>query len=161
MISLVMRVGTSRGTLSNWLKTRSLFFMPKRRDDLSHTLRYAATQIPGLGAVAGLLYLAVRVEWIGPWSAALVFSLFAGFDIIVYLHSRHLFGAPPHNGAEALHGRAAVALTSLDPDGFAQLGSERWRARLALGGRVEAGRPVLVDEVQGLVLIVRPGPEST
>jgi membrane protein implicated in regulation of membrane protease activity len=161
MISFVMRAATSRGTLSNGMKTRSLFFMPKRSDELSHSLRYVAAQIPGLSAVAGLLYLAVRFEWLGPWSAVLVFSLFAGFDVLVYLHSRHLFGAPPHNGVEAMHGRAAVALTSLDPDGFAQLGSERWRARLALGGRVEAGRPVLVDDVQGLVLIVRPGPEST
>lgn len=161
MISLVVRAATSRGTLSNGMNTRSLFLMSERSDEFSHSLRYVAAQIPGLSAVAGILYLAVRFAWLGPWSAALIFSLFAGFDVLVYLRSRHLFGAAPHNGVEAMHGRAAIALTSLDPDGFAQLGSERWRARLALGGRVEAGRPVLVDEVRGLVLIVRPGPESS
>jgi len=129
--------------------------MKKPSEDVRHALRFAAIQIPGLVAWGLGLAFAMHREWITPALGVSSFILLVLFDVVVYFRSRHTFDAPPQAGAEALPGRTGVALTALEPDGFAQLGSERWRARLGSGGRLEAGAPLRVDEVRGLELIVR------
>jgi membrane-bound ClpP family serine protease len=52
-------------------------------------------------------------------------------------------------------GRIGVVCDDLDPDGFVQLGSERWRAvNVVTGSTVPAGTAVRVCEVRRLTLVV-------
>lgn len=61
---------------------------------------------------------------------------------------------PAYMGQEALVGRAAVARSDLDPQGFVTLEGERWRAT-ADDGPVRAGERVTITAVEGLKLRVR------
>jgi membrane-bound serine protease (ClpP class) len=59
-------------------------------------------------------------------------------------------------GVEALVGREGVALGDLWPEGQVKIGGELWQARCP--GGCDAGTRVVVRAVDGLTLVVEPGP---
>lgn len=56
----------------------------------------------------------------------------------------------------ALIGEHGEVRSMLNPEGFAMVDGEIWRARSEDGSRVRVGEPVVVASVDGTVLIVRP-----
>jgi membrane-bound serine protease (ClpP class) len=60
----------------------------------------------------------------------------------------------PAIGAEALVGAQGVAVSDCRPEGQVRVAGELWRAVCPAG--VDAGEPVVVEEVTGLTLRVRP-----
>jgi membrane-bound serine protease (ClpP class) len=53
-------------------------------------------------------------------------------------------------------GRMGIAEVPVDPDGIVMIDGARWRARTNRATPIEAGDPVRVVEIQGLVLEVEP-----
>jgi len=60
-------------------------------------------------------------------------------------------------GIETLVGRAAVAVSRVDPGGRVKLDGELWGARSET--TIETGAAVVVRDVEGLTLVVEPDPE--
>jgi membrane protein implicated in regulation of membrane protease activity len=119
-----------------------------------HFLRYLLLQVPGwLAIVVGGAVL-VQIDAVG-WGG--VFAVLAGWmlkDLALYpLLRPHLFSTRGEPGVDLL-GRTATVVTTLAPEGYVQLGNERWRARSEDGARVEIGRSVRVVEADGLTLTV-------
>ncbi len=63
----------------------------------------------------------------------------------------------PVTGAAFLVGAVGTARTDLDPDGKVFVQGEYWDAR-SLAGPIAAARPVVVENVEGRKLLVRPKP---
>ena len=119
-------------------------------------LRYALMQVPGALLVAGLLYLLVRVGWIGPTVALLVLAVWVLKDAVLYPLYRPALEQGVPTGAEALIGSQAVARTEIDPYGRVRVRGELWRARARDRQRVALGETVDVVGAEGLTLIVMP-----
>ena len=69
---------------------------------------------------------------------------------------------PVRTGSEELVGALAEARTPLAPEGQVWIEGALWRARLTDGASgVQIGDRVTVEAVEGLTLVVRPGPSST
>jgi membrane-bound serine protease (ClpP class) len=66
----------------------------------------------------------------------------------------------PTVGREGMVGKMGTAEVPIDPDGVALIDGARWRARTNRATPIEAGDPVRVVEVAGLVLEVEPEPEE-
>ncbi|MFM8304322.1 MAG: NfeD family protein, partial [Actinomycetota bacterium] len=62
----------------------------------------------------------------------------------------------PTVGREGMVGKMGTAEVPIDPDGVALIDGARWRARTNRATPIEAGAPVRVVEVDGLVLEVEP-----
>jgi membrane-bound ClpP family serine protease len=128
--------------------------MSNWKSELPHLTRYALLQIPGICVVTALLWLANEKGWIGLAGGTALILVWIGGDVAIYFLTRRSMRAGYRSGVEALPGSIVVALTPLAPTGFAQLGPERWHARLAGGGQVEVGTRLRIDEVRGLELVV-------
>jgi membrane-bound ClpP family serine protease len=95
-----------------------------------------------------------------PWGVIVV-VLAIGLEILEIKWGLHLAKARSSTGVEALVGKRAEAVTSLDPTGQVLLQGERWQARSSRA--VESGTTVEVDAVNGLELAVTPvwpGPQQ-
>jgi membrane-bound serine protease (ClpP class) len=60
-------------------------------------------------------------------------------------------------GAEALLGATARAVSPLEPYGHVRINGELWRARAA-PGPIRSDQDVVVRDLEGLTLVVEPGP---
>jgi len=125
--------------------------------------RYLLMQIPSGFAVA--LGLWAFVHW-GPLTPAIAIVLF-GFWVVVeialfpVLRIGYETGGQ-QVGVEAMIGSVGSVSQELDPEGFVQLGHERWRAIAGAGPLpVAVGTRVRVREVRHLTLVVEPTAEET
>jgi membrane-bound serine protease (ClpP class) len=118
-----------------------------------------------LGLIAGgILALnsdSSEADWVGP--ALITLGILSGFSS--YFIARKVLAAhreePVRTGSEELVGASAEVRTSLDPDGQVWLDGALWGARLAAG--MVAARPgdrVVVEEIDGLTLVVRTSPST-
>ena len=117
--------------------------------------------VPGAGAiiVGGLiLFRAPGGELLnmsysfmtGAVAVLAAFFLFAAWAVWRSLKSR------PVSGRDALVGSRVLAVSDLSPQGSVICHGEIWRARLSGEGRLESGAAAVVEEVEGLTLVVRP-----
>lgn len=113
-----------------------------------------------IALVIALLFL----SW--PWNVIVVIVAgaidIAETGVLFWWSRRRRRLAPVVVGAEAIVGRAGVALGRLDPDAASPAGQvkvegEIWRARSA--EPIDPGAAVVVSAVDGLVLDVRPAPQ--
>ena len=110
-----------------------------------------------MAAVAGLVaFFAVggAIGWI---------ALAAGMVIEVgetYFWIRFLRRYRVRGGAEGLIGERAEVLDPLTPYGRVRIRGEVWNAEAAGAASPSAGEKVLIEEVRGLTLIVRPEGEA-
>jgi membrane-bound ClpP family serine protease len=124
--------------------------------------RYLLMQIPSGFAVA--LGLWAFGHW-GPLPTPAAFALFGvwvAIEIALFpvLRIGYEEGGQVA-GVESMIGAVGRVCSELDPDGFVQLGHERWRARADEGPLpVPAGTRVRVLEVRDLLLIVGPVAED-
>ena len=118
--------------------------------------RYVVYQVPGVAFVS----MAAGAAW---WTEALSGTLAGGLvalrvakDAALYPVVRRSYAGDesPHRQLVGTRGEVRVAL---DPEGWVWARGELWQARIRDGGApLEAGRGVVVREVDGLVLVVEP-----
>lgn len=120
--------------------------------------RYLLMQIPSGFAVALGLWAVVHWGPLAPPAAFALFGLWIVVEIALFpvLRIGYEEGGQVA-GVESMIGAIGRVCSELDPDGFVQLGHERWRARAA-GGPVPipSGTRVRVSEVRDLTLVVVP-----
>jgi membrane-bound ClpP family serine protease len=120
-------------------------------------VRYIGFQLPSWG-IASMIALGLDM-WtsIPRMMIGLPLILYVMKDFLIYPYVRAAYENRPHDAGESVVGAPARVLVTLDPDGWVQIGSERWRARQAEGGPVlEVGARVQVSALQGhTVLVVR------
>jgi membrane protein implicated in regulation of membrane protease activity len=124
----------------------------RRRSPL---LRYILFQIPGALLTATALVFAVRLLDFSPRLAIAIFVVWIVKDAVLYPSLRIAYEAGTPHGAEALVGASGTIVVTLSPEGWVQIGAERWRARLA--GDAESlaqGAEIRVRDVNGLILLV-------
>lgn len=102
------------------------------------------------------LVIAIIVAWIWldpPWNVLVVVGAgaFEAFEVWLFFTLRNRRSI---TGATSLIGTKAVAVTDLDPEGQVRARGQFWKARAA--SQIKRGDAVLVEEVEGLVLHVRP-----
>jgi membrane-bound ClpP family serine protease len=106
--------------------------------------------------LGGVLVVLVRV-WELSWSiAALVLGLWVLKDLVLFPVLRIAYEpSGGSGGAESLVGALAVVSVELAPEGWVQIGAERWRARVSPGqAALPVGASVRVVAVEGLLLRV-------
>jgi membrane-bound serine protease (ClpP class) len=128
----------------------------------------------GLIAISGIVALTVgglllfRTQGsLGETSPLLVIgigALLGGLLAVVVtkvMAARHQPISAYGGGAAALLGQTAIARTALAPEGQVMVHGELWRAHIDDDVRVAAGDPVVINEVDGLVLHVKPRVAAT
>lgn len=62
-----------------------------------------------------------------------------------------------HISAEdKLRGEIGITRETLNPTGYIRIKGELWKASLLNAKKIEAGKPVVVEGMDGLVLLVKP-----
>ncbi len=120
--------------------------------------RYLAFEAPSWVLLAGVLGVLVRVWDLSFGVAALVLGLWVLKDIALFPALRIAYEpGGGSGGAENLLGELATVSVELAPEGWVQIGAERWRARVSRQhAPVSVGAAVRVVAVEGLLLRVEP-----
>jgi membrane-bound serine protease (ClpP class) len=144
---------------------------------LAVALLLAELHAPGFGAfgvgaliafILGSLLMFVPVTPASPaaprvgvslWLIGTMAVLFGGTLLLVGQRVWAAQRLAIRTGSGALVGRTAEVVSRLEPRGTVRIGGEAWSAR-SDGGTVEAGTSVLVERVDGIVLVVRPPGEE-
>ena len=144
---------------------------------LAVALLLAELHAPGFGAfgvgaliafILGSLLLFVPVTPASPaaprvgvslWLVGTMTVLFAGTLMLVGQRVWAAQRLAPRTGRGALVGKRGEVVSRLEPQGTVRIGGEAWSAR-SERGTVEAGTSVLVERVDGVVLVVRPPGEE-
>ena len=93
----------------------------------------------------------IPTQWIG-----LGLFLYVLKDFAIFPWVRAAYEHRPHDAGESMAGATARVVVPLDPRGWVQLGSERWRAeRDGEGPALEVGAQVEVCGLHGHTLVVR------
>jgi membrane-bound ClpP family serine protease len=125
-------------------------------------LRYLAFEAPSWVLLAAVLGVLMPVWDLSLGLAALVLGLWILKDLALFPILRIAYEpAGGSGGAENLIGAVGIVSADLDPEGWIQIGPERWRARVAREqAPLPAGASVRVTAVDGLLLRVEPGKRS-
>ena len=134
---------------------------PQRASSRRVFARYLAAEVPSWLVLGVVLAVLVRTWDLGWPVAALVLGLWVLKDLALFPVLRIAYEpGGGSGGAENLVGALASVSVALDPEGWVQIGVERWRARVS--GRhapVPVGATVRVLAVEGLLLRVEPVPD--
>ncbi len=136
------------GHQRGWPDSRTLF-------------KYVLAQIPDI--VIFVVVMLVLQRWLD-LSTWLVTLLIAGWvlkDILLFPLLRRSFEEGRREDAHPIIGARGVAKDRLNPDGYAWVQGELWRAELVEGHPpIEAGDPLTVKDIRGLTLLVVRDTES-
>jgi membrane-bound ClpP family serine protease len=124
--------------------------------------RYLLMQIPSGFAVALGLWAFVHWGPLTPAIAAVLFCVWVVVEIALFPVLRIGYETGGQQvGAEAMIGAVGTVSRDLDPEGFVQLGHERWRALAATGPLpITVGTRVRILEIRLLTLVVEPADEA-
>jgi len=125
--------------------------------------RYLLMQIPSGFAVGLGLWAFVHWGPLTPAIAAVLFCVWVIVEIALFPVLRIGYETGGQRaGVEAMIGMVGRVCRDLNPEGFVQLGHERWRA-LAVAGPlpIEAGTRVRIREVRHLTLVVEPADKAS
>jgi membrane-bound ClpP family serine protease len=122
--------------------------------------RYLAAEVPSWIVLGVVLAVLMRVWDLSGSAAVLVLGLWVLKDLALFPVLRIAYEpGGGSGGAENLIGERAVVSVALDPEGWVQIGAERWRARVSQShSPVPVGAVVSVIAVEGLLLRVEPAP---
>lgn len=95
------------------------------------------------------------ISWSHNW---LFWFILVGIVFLAVVLSIRALSQKPSFGLEGMEGSRGVALTDLDPWGAVFCHGEIWKAKSVR--RIEKGASVVVEGVDGLVLLVRPGKDE-
>jgi membrane-bound serine protease (ClpP class) len=126
----------------------------------------AALGVAGLIAAGVLALTADSDASAGDWAGPALIALGVLSAVSFYFITRKVLAAhrkrPVRGGHEELIGAPAEVRTSLDPEGQVWIEGALWRARLTGDGApLRPGDRVTVEAIEGLTLVVRPGPSHT
>ncbi|MBW2231588.1 MAG: NfeD family protein [Deltaproteobacteria bacterium] len=118
--------------------------------------RYLAFQVPGWG-------IALALAWgLDVWSTiprSMIGSLLAAFvvkDFLIYPFVRSAYEHRPHDPGHRVVGACGKVVVALDPDGWVEVGHERWRARRETDGpMLDVGEKVEIAALRGHTVLVR------
>ena len=136
---------------------------PRRASTRRVFARYLAFEAPSWLLLGVVLAVLMRV-WDLSWPlAALVLGLWVAKDVALFPALRLAYEpSGGSGGAENLVGALAVVSAELAPEGWVQIGAERWRARVSPGRPpIPVGAKVRVLAVEGLLLRVEAAEPST
>jgi membrane protein implicated in regulation of membrane protease activity len=131
------------------------------RPDARTLLKYALAQIPDI--VIFVVVVLVLQRWLdlSAWIATLLIALWVLKDILLFPLLRRSFEEGRPEDAQPMIGARGLAKERIDPDGYAWIQGELWRAQLVEGHpSIEAGEPVKVENIRGLTLLVASDPEA-
>lgn len=133
---------------------------PRRASTRRVFLRYLAFEAPSWVLLAAVLGVLMVVWDLSLGLSALVLALWIVKDLALFPILRIAYEpAGGSGGAENLIGARGIVSADLDPEGWVQIGPERWRARVSREhAPVPAGAQVRVTAVDGLLLRVEPAP---
>lgn len=133
---------------------------PRRASTRRVFLRYLAFEAPSWVLLAAVLGVLMVVWDLSLALAALVLALWIVKDLALFPILRIAYEpAGGSGGAENLIGALGIVSADLDPEGWVQIGPERWRARVSREqAPVPVGTQVRVTAVDGLLLRVEPSP---
>jgi membrane protein implicated in regulation of membrane protease activity len=113
-----------------------------------------AWQAPGW-VIAGVALFWLRDMFgLSAWTVTVALALYVAKDLVLYPAMRAVFRAPVPTRPI---GRRAEAVERLAPSGYVRVDGELWKAR-ARGGDVARDEHVIVQDADGLTLIVEKSP---
>jgi membrane-bound ClpP family serine protease len=106
--------------------------------------------------------LATLFFWILPqfntllpfWLIIVIMLLYAIYFFVTSLLIAKMEKRPSVVGLESFINSRCQTITELIPEGYVKVGVELWRGR-STSGNISSGNEVIIEEVKGLVLIVK------
>ena len=104
---------------------------------------FLAVILPAVGVNVPLYIIAVSA------------AAWAGWSFLTYRLGLRAIEKTPATGAEALVGAKCRTTVPLEPVGYIKIRNEQWLAR-SITGEIQSGVEVVIIEVKGLTLMVKP-----
>jgi membrane protein implicated in regulation of membrane protease activity len=125
-------------------------------------LKYWLLQLPALALLVLILIFAQRWVDLPAWIFWGSLTIWVVKDAVLYPFVWRAYDWDRSKDSNSMVGAKGIAKERLAPSGYVQVRGELWKAELAEGVQpVEEGKPVLVQEIRGLTLIVEPGVEKS
>jgi membrane protein implicated in regulation of membrane protease activity len=134
-----------------------IVIMKKNRPSFQIVLKYVLLQTPSL--IFLILALIVLRQWfdISAYLVVGFVGLWALKDAILFPFLWRYYDTDQFPDRFAMVNRTGLAISRLEPDGYVQVGGERWWARTAETGKpIEKGKCIRVKNIEGLKLTVEP-----
>lgn len=129
-------------TKSRWPDTRTL-------------LKYTLAQLPDIVIFVVVMLILQRWLELSTRLVTVLISLWVIKDILMFPILRRSFESDRPEDAQPMVGARGVARDRLDPEGYAWIQGELWRAELVQDHPpIEPGAPVRVESLRGLTLLV-------
>lgn len=136
--------------------------MNKKKWSSRILLRYWLLQLPALALLVLILVYAQRWVDLPAWIFWGSLAIWVVKDAVLYPFVWRAYDWDRSKDSNSMVGAKGIAKELLAPSGYVQVRGELWQAELAEGVQsVEEGELVLVQEVRGLTLIVKPGVERS
>jgi membrane protein implicated in regulation of membrane protease activity len=120
-------------------------------------VRYIFLQVPGT-ALLVLILIQLR-NWfdLPTWFVWGLVAISVTKDVILFPFVWRAYDWDRQRETHSMVGIRGIAKERLAPSGYIQIRGELWKAKVAGGGPpIKKGEAVLVEEMQGLTLLVRP-----
>jgi membrane protein implicated in regulation of membrane protease activity len=118
-------------------------------------VKYTLLQIPAIALLILIVVFARRWFYFPAWIGWIVVALWAAKDIILFPFVWRSYDSSIPDDALSIIGRQGIAEERLSPAGYVRVRGELWKAEVARGSSpVEAGEPIRVRGVRGLILTV-------
>ncbi len=125
-------------------------------------VRYVLLQVPGT-ALLVLILIQLR-NWfdLPAWSVWGLIAISVAKDVILFPFVWRAYDWDRQREAHSMVGRRGIAKERLAPSGYIKIRGELWKARVVEGGPpIEKGEAILVEEMRGFTLLVRPYKEKS
>ena len=133
-----------------------MMFKHTDRPPIRIVLKYVLLQLPG--QVLFLLFLLLVRRWVEapPYLVWALFGIWVGKDIVLFPFLWRFYDPHHYPDRFSMAGRTGVALTRLNPNGYAQVKGERWQAVIQEElAPIEKGETICVEDISGLELTVK------
>jgi membrane-bound ClpP family serine protease len=118
-------------------------------------MKYTLLQIPGLVIISSILYFLYTSFSYSFYINIIVLLLWILKDMVMFPFIWSAYDSRKDETVHSMIGKVGTTRDDLDPSGYIIIGLERWRARITPGSeQIPAGEMVLVDDIEGLTLIV-------
>ncbi len=136
--------------------------MNKKKWSSHILLKYWLLQLPALALLVLILMFAQRWVDLPAWIFWGALTIWVVKDAVLYPFVWRAYDWDHAADSNPMLGAQGTAKERLAPSGYVKVRGELWQAVLTEGSRpVKEGEPILVEEIRGLTLIVRPAPEKS
>ena len=128
-----------------------------RKETRAYTLYNLVTTAIQEAAVAAAAFLLLpRFGITIPlWLLVAIMVAWAVYSYFSFMWGKEAIGRAPAVGPETLVGLKCRTMETLSPYGYVRVGPELWRAR-SIAGNIDPGTEVVIVDVKGLTLVVKP-----